>query len=49
MMYDEILAKVLDLRQREGRISCRALKRRLNLDNGDLGDLKVECIRVPHR
>ena len=26
-----------------------ALKRRLNLDNGDLGDLKVECIRVPHR
>ena len=49
MAYDEILAQVLDLRQREGRRSCRALRRRLNLDNDDLGELKVELIQIPHR
>jgi len=47
--YDEILAQVLDLRPREGRLSYRAPKRRFELDNDDLADLKVEFIQVPHR
>ena len=44
MTFDEILAQVLDLLQREGRVSYRALKRRFDLDDDDLEDLKDEII-----
>ena len=33
MTFDEVLARVLDLLQRQGRVSYRALKRRFNLDD----------------
>ena len=44
MTFDEILAQVLDLRQREQRVSYRALKRRCDLDDDDLEDVKDELI-----
>src|SRR5262245_50342979 len=44
MTFDEILAHVLDLLQREKRISYRALKRRFDLDDNDLKDVKDELI-----
>ena len=44
MTFDELLAQVLDLLQREGRMSYRALKRRFHLDDDDLEDLKDEII-----
>ena len=54
MAYDDILAQVLDLLQRQGRVSYRALKRRFNLDDGYIEDLKAELIdaqeeRRPYR
>jgi predicted ATPase len=33
MTFDDILAQVLDLLQRQGRVSYRALKRRFDLDD----------------
>jgi class 3 adenylate cyclase/tetratricopeptide (TPR) repeat protein len=44
MTFDEILAQVLELLQREGRLSYRALKRRFTLDDEYLEDLKTEII-----
>ena len=44
MTFDEPLAQVLDLLRREGRVSYRALKRRFDLDDDDLEDLKDEII-----
>jgi class 3 adenylate cyclase/tetratricopeptide (TPR) repeat protein len=44
MTFGEILAQVLDLLQRERRISYRALKRRFSLDDEYLEDLKAEII-----
>jgi class 3 adenylate cyclase/tetratricopeptide (TPR) repeat protein len=44
MTFDELMAQVLDLLQREGRVSYRALKRRFDLDDDDLEDLKDEII-----
>src|SRR5215510_4497543 len=44
--FDEVLAQVLDLLQREGRVSYRALKRRFNLDDEYLEDLKAEIIQA---
>ena len=44
MTFDEILARVLDLLQRQGRVSYRALKRRFDLDDDYLEDLKAEII-----
>jgi len=46
MTFDELLAQVLELLQREGRVSYRALKRRYNLDNEYLEDLKAEIIQA---
>jgi class 3 adenylate cyclase len=46
MTFDEILAHVLDLLQRQGRVSYRALKRRFNLDDEYLEDLKAELIKA---
>src|SRR5262252_1458349 len=44
MTFDDILAQVLDLLQREKRVSYRALKRRFDLDDDYLEDVKDECI-----
>ena len=46
MGFDELLAQVLELLQREGRVSYRALKRRLSIDDEYLEDLKTEIIRA---
>jgi TOMM system kinase/cyclase fusion protein len=44
MTFDEIWAQACALLQREGRVSYRALKRRLALNDEDLEDLKSELI-----
>src|SRR5262249_53927830 len=44
--FDAILAQVLELLQREKRVSYRALKRRFNLDDEYLEDLKDELIKA---
>ena len=44
MTFDEILEQVIELLQRQGRVSYRALKRRFSLDNGYVEDLKDELI-----
>ncbi|MGE3535971.1 MAG: adenylate/guanylate cyclase domain-containing protein [Candidatus Tectimicrobiota bacterium] len=46
MMFDEILAQVLDLLQRERRLSYRALKVRFGLDDDHLEALKDEIIEA---
>jgi len=46
MTFDEILAQALDLLQRQGRVSYRALKRRFALDDDYLEDLKAEIIKA---
>jgi hypothetical protein len=46
MTFDEILAPTLELLQRQGRVSCRALKRRFALDDDYLKDLKAEIIKA---
>src|SRR6266568_2477964 len=44
MTFDAILTQVLDLLQREKRVSYRALKRRFDLDDNYLEDVKDELI-----
>src|SRR5262245_59998823 len=46
MTFDEMLAQVLALLQREQRVSYRALKRRFDLDDEYLEDLKDEIIKA---
>ena len=46
MTFDEILAQVIELLQREGRVSYRALKRRFSLDDEYIEDLKAELIHA---
>jgi len=46
MIFDDILAPVLDLLQRQGRVSYRALKRRFDIDDDYLEDLKDELLFV---
>jgi TOMM system kinase/cyclase fusion protein len=46
MTFDEILGQVLQLLQRQGRVSYRALKRRFTLDDEYLEDLKAELIKA---
>jgi Adenylate and Guanylate cyclase catalytic domain len=46
MTFDEMLAQVLDLLQRQSRVSYRALKRRFDLDDEYLEDLKAEIIQA---
>jgi len=46
MTFDEILARVLELLQREGRVSYRALKIRFDLDDSYLEGLKDELIEA---
>jgi hypothetical protein len=44
MTFDELLAQIQALLQREQRISSRALKRRFTLEDDDLEALKDELI-----
>ncbi len=44
MTFDDIPAQVVDLLRRQGRVSYRALKRRFDLDDDYLEDLKAELI-----
>src|SRR5215831_493743 len=46
MTFDEILEQVITLLQRQGRVSYRALKRRFDLDEDYLEDVKVELIKA---
>ena len=46
MTFDEILAQVIALLQRQGRVSYGALKRRYHLDDAYLEDLKDEIIHA---
>jgi hypothetical protein len=46
MTFDDILAQIIDLLKRQGRVSYSALKRRFNLDDAYLNDLKDEILYV---
>jgi class 3 adenylate cyclase len=46
MTFEELLAHVIEVLQREGRISYRALQRRFDLDDAYLDDVKVELIEA---
>ena len=46
MTFDEVLEQVIQLLQREKRVSYRALKRRFDLDDEYIEDLKVELIEA---
>ena len=46
MTFEEVLAHVIEVLQREGRISYRALQRRFDLDDAYLDDLKVELFEA---
>ena len=49
MKFDEILTQVRLLLEQEGRVSYRALKRRFDVDDEYLEDLKAELSRSPLR
>src|SRR5712692_883049 len=44
MTFDEVLVQVRELLEREGRVAYRILKRRFELDDEDLEDLKADLI-----
>jgi class 3 adenylate cyclase len=46
MTFDEILDPVIEMLQRRGRVSYRALRRQFDLDDAYLADLKAEIIEV---
>ena len=46
MTFDEVLAQVRELLQSKGRVAYRALKRRFDLDDDYLEDLKAELIKA---
>src|SRR5215510_15088946 len=48
MTFDEILEQVITLLQRQGRVSYRALKRRFDLDEDYIEDVKIELIKAQH-
>lgn len=46
MTFEELLAQLIEVLQREGRISYRALQRRFDLDDAYLDDVKIELIEA---
>ena len=48
MTFDEVLEHVRELLQSKGRVAYRALKRRFELDDEYLEDLKAELIDAEH-
>jgi hypothetical protein len=49
MDFYDILDRVVDLLQRRGRVSYRALQRQFDLDEAYLEDLKIEIIKSQRR
>src|SRR5215813_4917787 len=45
--FDEMLEQVLALVQRQGRVSYRAIKRRFDVDDAYLADLREEILTFP--
>ncbi len=48
MTFDDILAQIIDLLKSQGRVSYGAIKRRYDLDDAYLQDLKDEIIHAQH-
>jgi hypothetical protein len=46
MTVDEVLDRVLEMLQRRGRVSYRALRRQFDLDDAYLEDVKAEIVEV---
>jgi hypothetical protein len=46
MDYDALLSQVIDLLQREKRVPYRALKRRFDIDDEYIEDLKIDIIEA---
>ena len=46
MTFDEILAQIIDLLKRQGQVSYRALKRRFDIEDDYIEDLKEEILYV---
>src|SRR2546422_5225760 len=46
MDYDALVAKVIELLQREKRVPYRALKRRFDVDDDYIEDLKIDLIEA---
>ena len=46
MTFDDVLAQVREILQRQGRVSYGALQRRFGLDDAYLADLKTELIEA---
>ena len=46
MTYDEVLAQVLELLQRDQRVAYRVLKRRFGIDDEYIEDLKADLIKA---
>jgi hypothetical protein len=46
MDYDELVAKVIELLQREKRVPYRVLKRRFDVDDEYIEDLKIDLIEA---
>src|SRR2546425_10552193 len=46
MTFDEVLTQIIDLLKRQGRVSYSALKRRFDLNDDYLNDLKDELLYV---
>src|SRR5215468_70546 len=46
MDYEELVAKVIELLQREQRVPYRVLKRRFDLDDDYINDLKIDLIEA---
>src|SRR5262244_3242477 len=48
MDYEELVTKVIELLQREKRVPYRVLKRRFDLDDDYIEDLKIDLIEAKH-
>src|SRR5260221_3935697 len=48
MTFDEVLEQVRELLQSKGRVAYRALKRRFELDDEYIEDLKAELVDAEH-
>ncbi len=46
MTFDDMLEQVITLLKRQGRVSYRALKRRFDLDDDYIEDVKIELIKA---
>src|SRR5215813_2511928 len=46
MTFDDILAQIIDLLKRQGRVSYRGIKRRFDIDDDYIEDLKEEILYV---